>query len=302
MGLVLAVVAAICVVSVAASPAQAAGNCNQTARVNRQIDYTALIPASAQNLDGLTCNLQQGMSGSAVQLLQHNLNVCYGAGLNPDGQFGPLTKAALQSAQSAEGISADGQYGPQTRAHLRWQVYENVSSFCRRITQPPSLYVASWPILSLPFPCGQTWRLSTYNGHGDYEIDMFRIGGTTADTPILAAGAGTVVKAGWDDGGGWHVRIDHGAWHTLYLHMRQAPAVSVGQSVPKGKLLGYVGSTGASSAPHLHYEQQRESPDADHRVKEEAVFWGVRSGITDDNASLYSSWPQFTSNNVCTPL
>ncbi|TQL36794.1 peptidase M23-like protein [Salinispora arenicola] len=133
------------------------------------------------------------------------------------------------------------------------------------------------PAFQLPFPCGESWRLSTYRGHDDYDVDMFANSGTTAGRSILAADAGTVSYAGWDSGAGWYVKLNHGeGWESLYLHMESPPVVSTGQSVQQGQLLGKVGSTGKSSAPHLHHEQRRDG------AKVETYFNGLRSEITTD--------------------
>jgi murein DD-endopeptidase MepM/ murein hydrolase activator NlpD len=74
-------------------------------------------------------------------------------------------------------------------------------------------------------------------------------------TPIRAAGAGTVTDAGWVFGGyGISVVIDHGdGFYTHYAHMSEA-AVSPGESVSPGQTIGYEGSTGDSTGPHLHFE------------------------------------------------
>lgn len=76
-----------------------------------------------------------------------------------------------------------------------------------------------------------------------------------AGTPIYAARAGQVDTAGWSRFGyGLHVILDHGAaQETLYGHMSRI-AVRPGQWVARGDLLGYVGSTGWSTGPHLHFE------------------------------------------------
>lgn len=94
-------------------------------------------------------------------------------------------------------------------------------------------------------------------------------------TPVVAASAGLVITAECDarlggepygcgqDGSaevrgcGWHVKVLH-ASHlaTLYCHLQQQPEVSVGDTASTGQLIGYVGSTGNSSEPHLHFEVQ----------------------------------------------
>jgi len=77
-------------------------------------------------------------------------------------------------------------------------------------------------------------------------------------TPIYAAGDGVVLRAdGRATGYGRHVRIDHGfGYVTLYGHMTQF-VVKRKQKVKRGDLIGYVGSTGRSEAPHLHYEVRK---------------------------------------------
>jgi len=73
-------------------------------------------------------------------------------------------------------------------------------------------------------------------------------------TPIRATSDGIVERAAWTGGYGLMVEVNHGqGTETLYGHMERM-AVSAGQSVKKGDVLGYVGSTGLSTGPHLHYE------------------------------------------------
>ncbi|MBR4475767.1 MAG: peptidoglycan DD-metalloendopeptidase family protein [Alphaproteobacteria bacterium] len=75
-------------------------------------------------------------------------------------------------------------------------------------------------------------------------------------TPIPAAGAGRVVARGFNRGHGNYVKIRHnGTYETLYAHMSKfAKNVVVGTNVRQGQTIGYVGSTGLSTGPHLHYE------------------------------------------------
>lgn len=73
-------------------------------------------------------------------------------------------------------------------------------------------------------------------------------------TPIVAAGSGTVIHAAWFGGYGNAVIIDHGGgMATLYAH-QSSVAVSRGQTVSAGQTIGYIGSTGLSTGPHLHFE------------------------------------------------
>ena len=74
-------------------------------------------------------------------------------------------------------------------------------------------------------------------------------------TPVYATGNGKVIRADAGSSGfGKHIRIDHGfGYVTLYAHLSKYN-VKRGQKVKRGDLIGYVGSTGRSQAPHLHYE------------------------------------------------
>ena len=75
-------------------------------------------------------------------------------------------------------------------------------------------------------------------------------------TPIMASGSGTITRARWCGGGGNCVKIKHNStYETVYAHMKAfAKGVKEGRKVKQGQIIGYVGSTGLSTGPHLHYE------------------------------------------------
>ena len=75
-------------------------------------------------------------------------------------------------------------------------------------------------------------------------------------TPIMASGAGVITKAGWCGGGGNCVKIKHNrTYQTVYAHMKNFSSLAIpGNRVKQGQIIGYVGSTGMSTGPHLHYE------------------------------------------------
>jgi len=75
-------------------------------------------------------------------------------------------------------------------------------------------------------------------------------------TPIMASGDGVIIKAGWCGGGGNCVKIKHNStYQTVYAHMSKfARGIKSGVRVKQGQTIGYVGSTGKSTGPHLHYE------------------------------------------------
>ncbi len=89
-----------------------------------------------------------------------------------------------------------------------------------------------------------------YKNHGGTDV------GASYGSAIYAADSGRVVESsdGWNGGYGNYVMIDHGnGMQTLYAHM-SSRAVSTGQTVSRGQTIGYVGSTGMSTGPHLHFE------------------------------------------------
>ena len=75
-------------------------------------------------------------------------------------------------------------------------------------------------------------------------------------TPIMASGDGTIVRARWCGGGGNCVKIRHNStYSTVYAHMSKfASGIKEGVRVKQGRIIGFVGSTGMSTGPHLHYE------------------------------------------------
>ena len=75
-------------------------------------------------------------------------------------------------------------------------------------------------------------------------------------TPIMASGDGIIVRAGWCGGGGNCIKIKHNStYQTVYAHMSNfARGIKKRLRVKQGQIIGYVGSTGNSTGPHLHYE------------------------------------------------
>ena len=121
----------------------------------------------------------------------------------------------------------------------------------------------SW-VFTQPFGCSPYWfepwnaavGCNFHNG-----VDL----AADAYTPLLAADGGIVEYAGWCDCGlGYYVKIDHGnGFETLYGHMAEQPWVSAGEAVTKGQVIGPVGSTGASTGPHVHFIVDLNGVDQD---------------------------------------
>jgi murein DD-endopeptidase MepM/ murein hydrolase activator NlpD len=134
---------------------------------------------------------------------------------------------------------------------------------CASNCAPPPIPASGW-VRPVDAPIWQGFRPASNPNHEGVDL------GAARGTPIRAASAGTVYIVRCDisdgytcdqDGGpdvlgcGWNVGIDHpGGIYTLYCHMGRHPVVAEGQTVVAGQILGYVGSSGNSSAPHLHFE------------------------------------------------
>jgi len=172
-----------------------------------------------------------------------------------DAVFGPMTDTALRNFQRAYGLVGDGLAGPRTIAALRHGRASRGS--------PGSTTPVSGPVRLLrpvPGPIGDRFGAPrsgrrTHTGL-DFPVD--------SGTRIGAAGVGVVEFAGWNTGGyGNLVVVRHRlGFTTWYAHMSRI-AVSAGQSVTGGTTLGYVGSTGHATGPHLHFELRRNAVPID---------------------------------------
>jgi len=105
-------------------------------------------------------------------------------------------------------------------------------------------------------------RLSSAFGMRKHPIDGFNKMHRGTDfaapmgTPIMASGSGLIIRARWCGGGGNCIKIKHNStYETIYAHMKNfARGIKEGIRVKQGQIIGYVGSTGKSTGPHLHYE------------------------------------------------
>jgi murein DD-endopeptidase MepM/ murein hydrolase activator NlpD len=190
--------------------------------------------------------LQKGNRGWDVAALQFRLQR---HGFPPggvDGVFGPGTQSAVTGFQSANGLSADGVAGPQTVAALRGR-----SSTSTPTTTPVGDVRFYRPVQG---PIGDRFGAPRAGGRTHAGIDFPVAQGTR----VGAAGVGTTIFAGWNTGGyGNLVVVQHRMGYTTwYAHLSQITSW-VGEQVSGGTRLGYVGSTGFSTGPHLHFEVRR---------------------------------------------
>ena len=181
--------------------------------------------------------LRAGHSGWDVAALQFLLSIRgYGPG-GFDGSFGPNTARAVRRFQAAAGLAVDGVAGPATLGALRGL----------RRQAGPTGPVRFLRALGVPIADGFGW----VGGRRHTGIDFPARSGT----PVGAAGRGVVAFADWSSGGyGYLVVVKHRlGFESWYAHL-SGIAVWEGQAVDGGSRIGYVGSTGWSTGPHLHFE------------------------------------------------
>ena len=119
------------------------------------------------------------------------------------------------------------------------------------LTEIPSIWPIKGGIGHISFPFGQ--NLNPFSGqyyiHKGIDLSTYRAG-----DPIVATADGQVVTIDYDDGFGNYVIIKHKhGYYTRYAHMLSS-RVKVGQRVQQNEVIGYIGNTGLSTGPHLHYE------------------------------------------------
>jgi peptidoglycan hydrolase-like protein with peptidoglycan-binding domain len=169
-----------------------------------------------------------------------------------DAVFGPMTDTALRNFQRAFGLVADGLAGPQTIAALRR------GSASRGMTP-----VVNGPVRLLrpvPGPIGDGFGARRRGGRRHSGIDF----PVQAGTEVRAAGVGVTEFAGWNSGGyGNLVVVRHRLGYTTWYAHLSIITTRVGERVTGGTRLGFVGSTGNATGPHLHFELRRNAVPID---------------------------------------
>jgi murein DD-endopeptidase MepM/ murein hydrolase activator NlpD len=179
----------------------------------------------------------RGWDVAALQFLLQRAG--HGPG-RADGLFGPLTRGAVTRAQRAAGIAVDGLAGPITIHFLRarGEPADDPVRFLRPV----------------PGPIGDGFGAPRAGGRRHQGLDF----PVPYGTRVGAAGRGTTIFAGYNSAGyGNLVVIQHRlGFTTWYAHLSRITSW-VGERVVGGTRIGYVGSTGYSTGPHLHFEVRR---------------------------------------------
>lgn len=164
--------------------------------------------------------------------------------LGKDDNLAGLLAIAL-GISAAQSVSQ--MFGPPT------QIYGDVVGKGEFVIDETETEAPAW----IPFPKGTTGLVFTSGykmrwGRPHKGID---IASATVGKPIITPITGVVTAAGWDSGGyGYKVIVKSGQLEMLFGHLMDQPPVRTGQNVKAGTVIGYLGSTGRSTGPHLHWE------------------------------------------------
>jgi peptidoglycan hydrolase-like protein with peptidoglycan-binding domain len=171
-----------------------------------------------------------------------------------DAVFGPMTDVALRNFQRAYGLSADGLAGSQTISALRRG---------RASRGTPGTTPVSGPVRLLrpvPGPVGDGFGAPREGSRTHTGLDF----PVPYGTRVGAAGVGVTEFAGWNTGGyGNLVVIRHRLGYTTWYAHLSLITTFVGENVTGGTRIGYVGSTGHSTGPHLHFELRKNAVPID---------------------------------------
>ncbi len=144
-------------------------------------------------------------------------------------------------------------------------IASNTPSVSRRVNIAPKTVAGGNFSLPLGSDCGGWIFIRGFNAY-HRGLDLSRGGGCT----IVAADSGTVVQAGWTNGGGgWQVEINHGnGFLSRYSHMRSGSiSVSPGMVISKGTKVGYMGMSGRATGVHLHFMIEFNGDNIDPKPK-----------------------------------
>jgi murein DD-endopeptidase MepM/ murein hydrolase activator NlpD len=189
------------------------------------------------------------------------LAACPGAALagTPPASEAPIaTENAEAPVRIWTGRALDLEGKPVYSARSSFSETAAVATFSTRPVRSPGSTAAATmlsyqsPLAGAPLSSGFGMRRHPLLGSRRFHsgVDL----AAPTGTPIRAASDGVVTSAGWNGGYGLLVSLGHGGnRETRYGHLSRL-AVTAGQSVKRGEVIGYVGSTGRSTGPHLHYE------------------------------------------------
>ena len=217
-------------------------NGTQVQQIEQLAKSTATLQADMERLNNLDSEVRRilnnedhtGTSRSGVERPSQGNN----------GQGGPQVQPTIQDLTSlVQNLQQQAKAREESLAELK----EELLAKQARAAATPSIWPTGGDVTSR-----FGWRSSPWGWGSDWHpgIDIANSYGT----PIVATADGVVVQSEWYGGYGKMIQIDHGnGMATVYGHNSQM-LVSAGEHVKKGQVIAYMGSTGASTGNHLHYE------------------------------------------------
>lgn len=207
------------------------------------------LQATQQELADARAELQTARDGQAEahKTLENQRAELETRRLEAQELYDELANLEVAAAAKARQLAAD-------EAEMKNELKKAEEQYAAQIAALQNTGAWYWP---LP---GQYYISSVFGGrispiNGKWESHTGTDIPAASGTEIHAAQGGIVTVAKWNVSYGYYCMISHGNGHvTLYAHMKKMPSVSVGQTVTKGQVIGYVGSTGDSTGPHLHFE------------------------------------------------
>ena len=240
-----------------------------TFQQNMRIAATGVVDQLTSQLLGLTpapALPKMGDTGESVKSLQ-NLLITAGITVKggADGKFGAATKNAISAFQKAQGLTTTGSLNLQTALYVGFipglttnpAINPTPTTTTPTTTPAPSGPAVVPTVFPMLGPCwfSDTWKAPRSGGRQHEGVDIIAKSGT----PIYAVSNGTITRIFLDRPGslgGNAVRLtasDGTYFH--YAHLSAfAEGTSLGATVVAGQVIGYNGSTGSSSTPHLHFE------------------------------------------------
>jgi murein DD-endopeptidase MepM/ murein hydrolase activator NlpD len=213
-------------------------NVAQASQLNQLAKNTAILQEEMSKLNQLDAEVRRllnkeelpGVSRSGVSR----------PSLLRGGEGGPVVKP---QAAELDNLVKDLRVSAKARAESLADIRDTLKERNARLAATPSIWPTEGSITSR-----FGWRWGGSDWHPGIDI------ASDSGTPVVATADGVVIASGWNGGYGRQVVVDHGyGITTSYAHNSENVA-TVGQKVRKGQLVAYMGSSGFSTGPHVHYE------------------------------------------------
>ncbi len=213
-------------------------NMAQAGQLNQLAKNTAILQDEMSKLNQLDSEVRRLLNKEESTGTSRSGVVRPGA--PHSGEGGPVVRP---NADELNNLVKDLQVSAKVRGESLAKLRESLVERNARIAATPSIWPSEGVITSR---FGWRWGGSDWHPGIDVAAD--------SGTPIVATAEGVVVASGWNGGYGRQVVVDHGYGITTSYAHNSENAVSIGQKVKKGQIVAYMGSSGFSTGPHVHYE------------------------------------------------